>query len=78
MTGVKDEDIRAKIKASPPKPSTSNLEIEGLSLLGINTSYEESVRDDVKFLKEHPLINEGTTVTGWVYDTKTGKLTEAK
>lgn len=35
---------------------------------------EQSVRDDVKFLQESPLILEGTKVTGWIHHVETGKV----
>lgn len=35
---------------------------------------DKSVRDDVRYLKEHPLITNETTITGWVYDVQTGKV----
>lgn len=35
---------------------------------------EESVKDDVKFLKEHPLVLKDTVVTGWIYRVETGKV----
>jgi carbonic anhydrase len=35
---------------------------------------EESVKDDVKFLKESPLIVEGTRITGWIHHLETGEV----
>ena len=37
---------------------------------------EQSVRDDVQFLKDSPLIPDDISVRGFVYDVKTGKITE--
>jgi carbonic anhydrase len=37
---------------------------------------EQSVRDDVQFLKNSPLIPDDVSVRGFVYDVKTGKVTE--
>jgi carbonic anhydrase len=37
---------------------------------------DQSVRDDVEFLKSSPLIADGTEIRGFVYDVKTGKLNE--
>ncbi|HEX2281763.1 MAG TPA: carbonic anhydrase [Thermomicrobiales bacterium] len=37
---------------------------------------EQSVRDDVEFIRSSPLIAKDTTVTGFVYDVKTGKIRE--
>jgi carbonic anhydrase len=35
---------------------------------------EQSVRDDVTFLKESPLIPKSIGISGFIYDVKTGKL----
>ncbi|KAK7472452.1 hypothetical protein VKT23_000567 [Stygiomarasmius scandens] len=35
---------------------------------------EQSVKDDVKFLKENPLVLKDTVVTGWIYDVHDGKV----
>jgi carbonic anhydrase len=35
---------------------------------------EQSVRDDVATIKASPLLPDGTEVTGWVYDVKSGKV----
>ncbi|KAJ7770917.1 carbonic anhydrase [Mycena maculata] len=37
------------------------------------TDVEASVKADVKFLVENPLVLPGTKISGWVYDDKTGK-----
>jgi carbonic anhydrase len=34
---------------------------------------ERSVRQDVEYLKSHPLIKPTVLITGWVYDLHTGK-----
>jgi carbonic anhydrase len=35
---------------------------------------EQSVRDDVAFLRNSPLIPQSIDITGFVYDVKSGKL----
>ena len=37
---------------------------------------ERSVRQDVLYLKTHPLVKESVLVTGWVFDLHTGKVVE--
>ena len=37
---------------------------------------EQSVVDDVRFLRESPLLIEGVSVRGFVYDVHTGRITE--
>lgn len=39
---------------------------------------EQSVVDDVNFLRESPLLLEGVSVRGFVYDVHTGRITEVK
>ena len=39
---------------------------------------EQSVVDDVRFLRESPLLLEGVPVRGFVYDVHTGRLTEVQ
>ena len=40
------------------------------------TDLEESVRADVGTIRESPLLPDDLDVTGWVYDVRTGRLTE--
>ncbi|GAA5898687.1 hypothetical protein JCM8208_004732 [Rhodotorula glutinis] len=35
---------------------------------------EESVREDVAAIRRHPLVLEGTPVSGWVYEVETGRV----
>src|SRR5437764_4618622 len=37
---------------------------------------EQSVRDDVQFLKDSPLVPDDVSIRGFVYDVKSGKVTE--
>ena len=37
---------------------------------------ERSIRQDVAFLKAHPLIKPTVKITGWLYDLETGKVEE--
>jgi carbonic anhydrase len=41
-----------------------------------NEDLEESVRDDIRFLKESPLIPDDASIRGFVYDVKTGRVRE--
>ena len=40
------------------------------------SNLEESVREDIRRIKESPFIPEGISVRGFVYDVRTGQLTE--
>jgi hypothetical protein len=48
-------------------------EIESIDFLPF-PDLEESVKNDVKYLKDHPLVLNDSTVTGWVYEVETGKV----
>ncbi|KAK0208394.1 carbonic anhydrase [Desarmillaria ectypa] len=37
---------------------------------------EQSVRDDVSFLKENPLVLKGTKITGWIHYVETGEAVQ--
>ena len=39
---------------------------------------EESVIQDVRRIREHPLVPRGIPIYGYVYDVKTGRLDEVK
>ena len=64
--------LRALVKDADPGNAALQAvdEIDFLEFQGL----EESVRADVRFLEEHPLVLPGTKVTGWVYEVETGKV----
>ncbi|KAI0762715.1 carbonic anhydrase [Fomes fomentarius] len=64
--------LRTLVKESDPSNSALNVvdQIEFLEFHGL----EESVKADVKFLQENPLVLPGTKITGWVYEVETGKI----
>ena len=35
---------------------------------------EDSLKEDVKFLQEHPLVLKETKVSGWIHHVETGKV----
>jgi carbonic anhydrase len=37
---------------------------------------EQSVRDDVQRIREHPLVPKSIKVSGYIYDVKSGRLIE--
>ena len=37
---------------------------------------EQSVRDDVQRIREHPLVPKGIAIYGYIYDVKLGELVE--
>ncbi|KAI5123753.1 hypothetical protein M0805_000344 [Coniferiporia weirii] len=70
MLTFKDADLKASLKDKYP---SATKEIDSIDFLPIQ-NLEKSVVDDVNYLKKHPLILDESTITGWVYDVKTGKV----
>lgn len=70
MLTFTNEIIREKVNSETPGVAEIVDKIDFLPFPHL----EQSVKDDVKFLSENPLLLPGTTVTGWVYDVKSGKV----
>ena len=71
MLTFKNETLQRNLTEKYPN---AKQEIESIDFLPF-PDLEGSVKDDVKFLKEHPLVLDESTITGWIYDVKTGKVT---
>ncbi|KAJ8501596.1 hypothetical protein ONZ51_g563 [Trametes cubensis] len=65
--------LRALVKESDPGNEALAGAVDEIDFLEFQ-SLEDSVREDVKFLQENPLVLPGTKVTGWVYEVETGKI----
>ena len=69
MLTFTNEQLQAKVRADL-----------GADASGIDfqpfTDLEQSVAEDVGFLRESPLLLEGVSVRGFVYDVKNGRLAE--
>jgi carbonic anhydrase len=61
MQGLRNEDLGA--------------DASGIDFLPF-TDLEQSVRDDVRFLRESPLVDGDVSIRGFVYDVKTGRISE--
>jgi carbonic anhydrase len=69
MLTFTNPQLRTKVK------QTLGADASGIDFLPF-TEVEQSVRDDVDFLKASPLIPRDIPIRGFVYDVKTGRLTE--
>ncbi|KAF6766514.1 carbonic anhydrase [Ephemerocybe angulata] len=69
------EQLKGIVKESAPGDAAVATEVDKLDFLEF-PDIEESVKDDVKFLQDHPLVLEETKITGWTYDVHTGKITQ--
>jgi carbonic anhydrase len=68
MLTFRNEDLHEKVRAD------LGADASGTDFLPF-TDLEQSVRDDVRLLRESPLIAD-VPVRGFVYDVRTGRLTE--
>jgi carbonic anhydrase len=57
------------------KEKFNTVEGEFINWLSISDRIE-SVKHDVLHIREHPLVSEDIKISGYLFDTKTGKLTE--
>ena len=69
MLTFQNEDVYAKVRDSLGADA-SDIDFQPFSDL------EQSVRDDIRFLKDSPLIPDDVSIRGFVYDVKTGKVSE--
>jgi hypothetical protein len=76
MVTFNTPSLKQLVKDSDPevfaKPENAKL-IDELDFLEFD-DLEESVKRDVKFLKESPLVVKGTKVTGWIHHVETGEV----
>ena len=63
--------LQAKLKDDVPSADPGV--IDNIDFLEFQ-NLEGSVKEDVKFLQEHPLVLPETKITGWVYEVETGKV----
>jgi len=61
--------LHSLVKARPEVGIEHHAQIDTLAFLEF-TNIEDSVREDVAFLKNHPLILKETVITGFVYDVR--------
>lgn len=69
MLTFKDADLQEKVKKE--LHSTA----DHIAFLSI-AKLEDSVREDVNFLKSSPLLLKDVPISGWLYDVKSGKLNQ--
>ena len=69
MLRFKNEDLHAKVKED------LGADAGGIDFLPF-ASLEDAVREDVAFLKSSPLVGDDVVVRGFVYDVKTGRVSE--
>jgi carbonic anhydrase len=71
MLTFQNEDVYAKVQDSLGADAS---DIDFLPFADL----DQSVRDDIRFLKDSPLIPEDVSIRGFVYDVKTGRVREVE
>jgi len=69
MLTFKNEDLYAKVQEDLGADAS---DIDFLPFPDL----EQSVRDDVQYLKDSPLVPDDVSIRGFVYDVKSGKVSE--
>lgn len=71
--------LREKLKASAEESDAGKVAAaaDGIQFLEFS-DLDRSVKDEVEFVKNHPLILKETEVTGWVYHVESGKVCNEK
>jgi len=70
MLAFKNEELQGLLKEKYPQASS---EVDSIDFLSFS-DLEGSIRADVEYLKEHPLVLKESVVSGWVYEVETGKV----
>lgn len=72
MLTFRDEELEAKLESGTSEAAVSPSRFHAFSDL------EANVRQQIQRVKSHPWIPAGISVRGFVYDVKSGKLTEVE
>jgi carbonic anhydrase len=75
MLTFSDEQLRSKIISAHPGNTDVSEAVNDLKF-GPFPDLDESVKDDIAFLKNHPLVLKEGNITGWVYEVETGNVRE--
>lgn len=72
MTSFSTPQLRTLVKESDPQDSALAV-VDDIDFLEFKDT-EQSVRDDVAWLRTNALLLKETPISGWVYDVETGKV----
>jgi len=70
MLTFSNEHLQSKLKHDHPDAAS---QIDSIDFLPFG-NLEQSVKDDVEFLRNNPLVLKETEITGWIYEVETGKV----
>ncbi|KAJ7098720.1 carbonic anhydrase [Mycena belliarum] len=68
-------DLPAIVKAAAPGDAAVAARVDAIDFLPFK-DVEESVKVDVAWLKSEPLLLPETVVSGWIYDVKSGRVSQ--
>ncbi|KAJ1302931.1 hypothetical protein OPQ81_003229 [Rhizoctonia solani] len=71
MLTFSDKDIREKIKEAEGPAVAPH--VDQIAFLPFS-SLEQSVKEDVEYIKSHPLVLRDAKVSGWVHEVETGRI----
>jgi carbonic anhydrase len=75
MLTFASDDVRSIVKDASKGDANVAARVDAIDFLEFK-NLEESVKDDVAWLKNEPLLLPETTITGWIYDVKNGKVSQ--
>jgi carbonic anhydrase len=67
------DQIREKLVSRAPGSAEVANEAAKIDFHGFS-DIEKAIRENIDFLKNHPLVLKETLITGWVYEVETGKV----
>jgi carbonic anhydrase len=73
MASCTSHGVRQRVRENLPADRKEVAQVDGIDFLEFS-NLEGSVKEDVEWLKAHPLILPGTVVTGWVYEVESGAV----
>ncbi|KIJ68700.1 hypothetical protein HYDPIDRAFT_24955 [Hydnomerulius pinastri MD-312] len=73
MLTFTDDHLRSQLAEAHPNDHAAAQAAKSIEW-GSFKVLEDSVKDDVEFLKGHPLIQKKGSITGWVYEVEYGKI----
>lgn len=76
MLTFTNDDIRKKVKAEEPGNATVAEAVDKIDFLPF-PKLEQSVKDDIDFLKGTQLLKGGTQLSGWIYNVTSGKVCDS-
>ena len=73
MLTFSSNHLRNIVKDANPGNATAASQVDSIDFLEFG-HLEDSVKSDVEFLRESPLVLKESNITGWVYEVETGKV----